>query len=172
MTMDALSPESRALYELPCMESKEEYESRFLECKKELLDAVKVFVDDTTGQISDINATVDETRFQMSADLQAAKASISVELESSKTTLSSEIVGLAKTLDQALCSNPSAMALPPLPRRVTLTPPARIGVARNMSTGEILMLRTWIPRTHVLNSTKILLPLVSITLPVILVLIQ
>jgi hypothetical protein len=60
--MDALSPESKALYELPCVESKEEYESRFLDYK-ELLDAVKVFVDDTTGQLSDINATIDKTRF-------------------------------------------------------------------------------------------------------------
>jgi hypothetical protein len=61
--MDALSPESKALYELLCVESKEEYESRFLDYKKDLLDAVKVFVDDTTGQLSDINATIDKTRF-------------------------------------------------------------------------------------------------------------
>jgi hypothetical protein len=60
--MDSLSLESRALYELLHMETKEEYEARFIDYKKELLGAIKIFVDDTTGQLADLNATVDNTR--------------------------------------------------------------------------------------------------------------
>jgi hypothetical protein len=108
--MDALSPESRALYDLLRLETKEEYEARFIDYKKELLDAVKVFVDDTTGQLTDLNATVDDTRAQMSADLQAAKVAIGAKLESVKTSLSSEIAGLATTMDRAFRSDLGAAA--------------------------------------------------------------
>lgn len=60
--MDNLSPESKALYELLKSDTKEEYESRFLQYKKEMLDAVKLFVDDTTSQIKDMEVTVEELR--------------------------------------------------------------------------------------------------------------
>jgi hypothetical protein len=108
--MENLTPESRALYDLLRAESKEEYESRFIVYKKELLDTIKVFIDDTTGQLSDINATINDARAQMSADLQATKESIGVDLKSVKTTLNAEITGLAATLDRANRLDPTTKA--------------------------------------------------------------
>jgi hypothetical protein len=111
----------------------------------------------------------------MSAELQAAKASISVELESIKTTLSSEIVGLAKTLDRALRSDPSAMAC------ASSSTASKEGDANTSGPDghrweHVNRGNSGAPnsdsRTHVLNSTEILVPLISLTLPVRLVLIQ
>jgi hypothetical protein len=110
----------------------------------------------------------------MSAELQAAKASISVELESIKTSLSSEIAGLAETLDRALRSDPSAMA------GASSSAASKEGDANTSGPDG----RRWEhvnrgnsgarnsdSRTHVLNSTEILVPLISLTLPARLVLI-
>jgi hypothetical protein len=46
--MESLSPEARALYDLLKGDTCEEYEQRFLQYK-ESLDAIKVFVDETTA---------------------------------------------------------------------------------------------------------------------------
>jgi hypothetical protein len=56
--MESLSPESRALYDLLKTESAEIYESKFMACKKEIIDAVLASLDDTNNQIKDLNATV------------------------------------------------------------------------------------------------------------------
>ncbi|XP_071679939.1 uncharacterized protein [Lolium perenne] len=108
--MENLSPESKALYQLLRSETKEEYEIRFASYKKELLDAVKVFVDDTTEQITDVRTTIDGVRTAVSTDFQAAKESLGAELDAVKTSLSSEIAGLAAAVDRAMRCDPGAVA--------------------------------------------------------------
>jgi hypothetical protein len=100
--MDALSPESRALYDLLKADTREEYESRFLQYKKESLDAVKLFVDETRAQFKEMNASVEEVRAAISVDLVAASESIGTELAAVKSSLGSQIVSLAATVDRVL----------------------------------------------------------------------
>ena len=56
--MENLSPESRLLYDLLKADTREAYEAKFLDHKKEILDAVKVFVDDTTKQFKEIEESL------------------------------------------------------------------------------------------------------------------
>jgi hypothetical protein len=100
--MDALSPESRALYDLLKVDTREEYESCFLQYKKESLDAVKLFVDETRAQFKEVNASVEEVRADVSVDLVAATESIGTELAVVKSSLDSQIASLAATVDRAL----------------------------------------------------------------------
>jgi hypothetical protein len=67
--MDDLSPESHALYEMLQAESREEYEAHFVLYKKEMADALKVFVDDSVAQIKSMCASVDTSQQAMRADL-------------------------------------------------------------------------------------------------------
>jgi hypothetical protein len=89
--MESLSPEARALYDLLKADTREEYEARFLQYKKESLDAVKVFVDETTAQLKAVNLTVEGVRSAVGADLDTVK-----------TSLSADIANLAATVDRAL----------------------------------------------------------------------
>ena len=50
--MDNLSPESRTIYDLIRAETAEEFENRFLDYKKETLDVVRKFVNDTVDDIN------------------------------------------------------------------------------------------------------------------------
>jgi hypothetical protein len=95
--MENLSPEARALFDLLKADTREEYESRLLQYK-ESLDAVKVFVDETTAQFKAVNATVEGVRSAVGADLDSIKA-----------TLSADIANLAATVDRAL--HPSTMTV-------------------------------------------------------------
>jgi hypothetical protein len=47
--MDALSPGSKVLYDMLKADTAEIYDAKFASNKKEMLDAVKVFVDDTNS---------------------------------------------------------------------------------------------------------------------------
>ena len=49
--MDQLAPESRAIYDLLRAKTAKEHDARFLDYKKETLDAVHKFVTDTPKQI-------------------------------------------------------------------------------------------------------------------------
>jgi hypothetical protein len=108
--MESLSPEARALYDLLKADTREEYEQRFLQYKKESLDAVKVFVDETTAQFKEVNASVADVRSSVGADLRAATDSIGADLVNVKTTLSTEIAGLAASVDRLLRPDAVAMA--------------------------------------------------------------
>jgi hypothetical protein len=110
--MESLSPESRKLYNLLKSESKEEYEERFAAYKKEMCDAVKVFVDDAQGQLKAVNDSLAEVKSSLHADLHAARAAVGGELEVVKISLSSEIAGLAATLDRVL--HPDSVLGPPV----------------------------------------------------------
>jgi len=70
--MDSLSPESQALYELLMIDTKEEYEKRFLDYKKEVLDVMKPFVADIGNQFKEVRASVETIRASVSSDLAAA----------------------------------------------------------------------------------------------------
>jgi hypothetical protein len=89
--MESLSPEARALYDLLKADTREEYEARFRQYKKESLDAVKVFVDETTAQLKAVNLIVEGVRSAVGADLDTVK-----------TALSADIANLAATVDRAL----------------------------------------------------------------------
>jgi hypothetical protein len=81
---------------------REEYEQSFLQYKKESLDAVKVFVDETMAQLKEVNASVVDMRSSVGADLRAAKDSIGTVLDNVKTSLSTEIAGLAASVNRML----------------------------------------------------------------------
>jgi hypothetical protein len=85
--MEDLSPESRALYDLLRVETQEDYERRFLEYKKEMLDAFRPFVADTNGQIKAIHTTVGTLQATVRADLESAKTQIGEELHSIRHSL-------------------------------------------------------------------------------------
>jgi hypothetical protein len=97
--MESLTPEARALYDLLKADTREEYELRFLQYKKVLLDAIKVFVDDTMSQLQAVAATVEEVRTTVTTDLSATKESLGAELVSVQASLSAEIADLAATVD-------------------------------------------------------------------------
>lgn len=71
--MEELSPESRALYEILKAESEGEYEWRFVEYKKEMMDVIRPFVADTTKQIKAVNSSVALIQTTVSTDLEAVK---------------------------------------------------------------------------------------------------
>jgi hypothetical protein len=96
--MESLSPEARALYDLLKADTREEYEARFLQYKKESLDAVKVFVDETTAQFKAVNLTVEGVRSAVGADL-----------DSVKTALIADIANLVATVDRALRPSPTTV---------------------------------------------------------------
>jgi len=59
--MESLSRESRALYDLLRADTTEIYEIKFAAYKKEMLDVVKVFVNNTELQITEIGTTLEST---------------------------------------------------------------------------------------------------------------
>lgn len=97
--MEDWSPESRALYEIL---TREAYETRFLDHKKEVLDAVRIYVDDTSKQLRNVNDSINSVHATMGEELEAVKAAIGVDLESVKGKLSAEISQLASSLDRAI----------------------------------------------------------------------
>jgi hypothetical protein len=108
--MDDLSPESRALYEMLRAESREEYESRFVLYKKEMADALKVFVDDSAAQIKSVRASVDTGQQAMRADLASVQANLGHELDAVKSSLFAEIATLSAAVDRALPTPPAPLA--------------------------------------------------------------
>jgi hypothetical protein len=130
--MEKLSPEARAMYELLKIDSAEEYERRFLDHRKEVMDAVRIHVDDTTARITaDIAANIADVKVSMGDDIASVKASVGADLASVKTSLggelnsvksslSTEIAHLAASVDRVLRANPSlAAATPAGPSEVT-----------------------------------------------------
>lgn len=103
--MEGLSAESRALYEILKTDTREEYEAKFIVYKKEMLDAVKVFVDDTKEQLRVVSDNIDLASEKMGADLEVVKATFAQELASVKFSLSGEISQLAATVDRAVRLN-------------------------------------------------------------------
>lgn len=108
--MDKLSPDARAIYDLLQADTKEAYEQRFLDHKKEILDAVKTMVDDTRKQIKDLDAALGSVNDSMTSDLSAMKELIGDDLEGVKTALSGEIAKVAAVVDRVVRSSPSADA--------------------------------------------------------------
>ena len=68
--MDQLAPESRAIYDLLRAETAKEHDARFLDYKKETLDAVHKFVTDTGKQIKTVSAAVDSVRAAVTTDME------------------------------------------------------------------------------------------------------
>jgi hypothetical protein len=110
--MENLSPESRTLYELLKTATREEYERRFISYKTELLDAVKLSINDTTVQIQGIQDSLDEVRAMVSSDL---------------TALSSDLVALCSSFTMEIAS--LSEAITKLPRPTTDAETARSGVS-------------------------------------------
>lgn len=108
--MDNLSAESKSLYEILKAESKEEYEARFLAHKKEILDAMRDYVTDTTKQIQEINTAVDSVRVGMGKELTEAREALGTELEAVKAQISADIAHLATAVDRVARPSPDTAA--------------------------------------------------------------
>lgn len=100
--MESLSPESRQLYDMITSETEEIYEAKFLSYKKEMMDAVKKYVHDTTVQIKDLGNAVDSVQAQVGSDLRSVKESFGQDLEEVKISLGAEIGNLTAAVDRFL----------------------------------------------------------------------
>ena len=78
--MDDMSPESMVIYNILKAETEEAYESKFLAHKKEILDAVKLFVNDTEKQFKDVGNNLESILTKMMADLVRVKSSLGGDL--------------------------------------------------------------------------------------------
>ena len=101
--MADLPPESKVIYDLLMVETREAYEERFLAHKKQILDSIKNFVDDTTKQFKTVHDLLGD-------EIGDAHASIGEDLEQVKSKLSAEISHLSATIDRAIRSIPNASA--------------------------------------------------------------
>uniref|UniRef100_A0ACD5WWR9 Uncharacterized protein n=1 Tax=Avena sativa TaxID=4498 RepID=A0ACD5WWR9_AVESA len=107
--MDGLSPESRAIYDLLMVDSKEEYEKRFLDYKKEVLDAVHPFILDTKSQLKSVNTAVADIKASVEADLEATRSRLGGELSSVRNSLSAEIAQLAVAIERLPRPDPDTL---------------------------------------------------------------
>jgi hypothetical protein len=85
--MESLSSESRTIYEILKADTWEEYETRFLTHKKEVLDVVKVSIDETRLQIQGVSDAINSVHYSMEVELADARNSIGLELDSVKSSL-------------------------------------------------------------------------------------
>ena len=108
--MEQLTPESRAIYDLLRIETAEEHDARFLDYKKETLDAVHKFVTDTGKQIKTVSAAVDSVRSAVTTDMEEFRSSIGADLASVKASLSAEISSLAGMIARIPRPDPDALA--------------------------------------------------------------
>lgn len=108
--MEDLTPEAKLMYDLLRTESREEYEKRFLEHKKEVLDAVRAFVVDTNKQLRSLGNSIDSVQEAVEGELADTKLALGADLGSVKSSLSSQIARLAASVDRALIANPSPAA--------------------------------------------------------------
>jgi hypothetical protein len=63
--MENLSPESKALYLLLKAETKEEYKNSFTDYKKEKINAVHQYIEDTSTHIMDVASTIDPHHIEL-----------------------------------------------------------------------------------------------------------
>ncbi|KAK1692513.1 hypothetical protein QYE76_009210 [Lolium multiflorum] len=119
--MEKLSPEARAIYEILTAETREAYENRFLDYKKESFDAVRTFVEDTTKQFANVNASIATVQASMGAELAAAQEALGADLATIKAGLSAEISQLAATVGRAF-QTPRPTAVEGNPGSVLRTP--------------------------------------------------
>jgi len=82
--MEELSGESRAIYEILRSETREAYELRFLEHKKQVMDVVRNLMEDTRTQIRVVNDNMDAVHADMSAELSEVKSRLGSELAAAK----------------------------------------------------------------------------------------
>jgi hypothetical protein len=100
--MEDWSPEAKALYSILKAETKEEYEARFLDYKKESLDVVRIFVEDTKAKLLLVNESIDVAKVATGAKIAEICTSLGAELATMEGKLSAEITQLSTTVDRAL----------------------------------------------------------------------
>lgn len=111
--MESLSSVSRILYDLLTTESKEEYERRFLDYKKDMLDSIKPFVADTTSQLRTVRTAVESIRSYVGVDLEDVKAHIGGEIDNMRESLGSEIAQLVAAVGRLSHPDPCAREAAP-----------------------------------------------------------
>ncbi|XP_071683141.1 uncharacterized protein [Lolium perenne] len=119
--MENLLPEARAIYEIITAETREAYENRFLDYKKESLDAVRTFVEDTTKQFASVNASIATVQASMGTELAAVQAALGADLAIIKGGLSAKISQLASTVGRAIQS-PRPASVEGAPGSIPRTP--------------------------------------------------
>ena len=108
--MDQLTPESRAIYDLIRVETAAEDDTRYLDYRRETLDAVQKFVTDTGKQIKTVSAAVDSVRSSLTTDMEEIRLSLGDELAAVKSSLSAEISSLADLISRIPRPDPGAAA--------------------------------------------------------------
>jgi hypothetical protein len=108
--MDGLSPESKILYDMLKANTAEIYAAKFASYKKEMLDAVKVFIDDTNSLIKGITVSLDTLHGQVEADLESVKTTLGRDLSAVKHSLSTEIADLPAAMARVERLDPGKQA--------------------------------------------------------------
>jgi hypothetical protein len=98
------------LYQLLKASTTEEYESKFLDYKKEILDSVRKFVVDTTKELKGVSDNITSVQAKVGTDLEEIRTHLGGELAAIKSSLSSEIALLTQTVDRAIRPTPTATA--------------------------------------------------------------
>lgn len=90
------------MYELLKTESTAVYEERFLAHKKEVLDAMRLYVADTNRQFRKMGENIISVQTAVGAEISAVKSSICADFESAKAQITSDIASLSATVDRAV----------------------------------------------------------------------
>jgi hypothetical protein len=89
--MEEWSPEAKTLYSILKAETKEEYEARFLDYKKESLDAVRIFVEDTKAKLHAVNDSIDATKEATATEIAEIRTTLGADLATMESKLSAKI---------------------------------------------------------------------------------
>jgi hypothetical protein len=108
--MEEWSPEAKTLYLILKAETKEEYEARFLDYKKESLDAIRIFVEDTKAKLHAVNESIDAAKEATVTEIAEIQTTLGADLATMESKLSVEIAQLSTTMDRAIRSISSASA--------------------------------------------------------------
>jgi hypothetical protein len=108
--MEEWSPEAKTLYSILKAETKEEYEARFLDYKKESLNAVRIFVEDTKAKLHAVNDSIDAAKEATATEIAEIRTTLGADLATMESKLSAEIAQLSTTVDRAIRSIPRASA--------------------------------------------------------------
>jgi len=107
--MESLSLESKTIYKLLMADSKEEYERRFLDNKKEVLNALQPFIIYTKAQLNSVNVVFVDIKASVGADLEEARSQIGGELDSVHKSLHAEITQLVVEIGRLPRPDPGAL---------------------------------------------------------------
>ena len=108
--MEGLSEESKKLHEILKAETTEEYETRFLEHKKDILDTVHHFINDANKQFKEAGENLESVEARLGAEITGVRDGLGGKLEAAQSALSSDIAKLTESVDRIIRSVPTTAA--------------------------------------------------------------